>query len=56
MRRKGEIRGAGKGRPASIDTATVREMKAQGFEPTAITKALGRATPGKKALPKRSMA
>jgi DNA invertase Pin-like site-specific DNA recombinase len=32
---------AGKGRPASIDAATVREMKAQGLGATAIAKALG---------------
>lgn len=31
----------GKGRPASIDAATVREMKAQGLKPTAIAKTLG---------------
>jgi DNA invertase Pin-like site-specific DNA recombinase len=32
---------AGKGRPASIDVATVREMKAQGIGVTDIAKALG---------------
>jgi DNA invertase Pin-like site-specific DNA recombinase len=31
----------GKGRPASIDVARIREMKAQGLGPTAIAKALG---------------
>jgi len=37
---------AGKGRPASIDAATVREMKTQGLGATAIAKALriGRAS------------
>jgi DNA invertase Pin-like site-specific DNA recombinase len=30
-----------KGRPASIDAARVREMKAQGLGPTAIAKELG---------------
>jgi DNA invertase Pin-like site-specific DNA recombinase len=32
---------AGKGRPASIEAARVREMKAQGLGATAIAKALG---------------
>jgi DNA invertase Pin-like site-specific DNA recombinase len=32
---------AGKGRPASVDAARVREMRAQGLGPTAIAKALG---------------
>jgi DNA invertase Pin-like site-specific DNA recombinase len=32
---------AGKGRPASIEAARVREMKAKGLGPTAIAKALG---------------
>jgi DNA invertase Pin-like site-specific DNA recombinase len=32
---------AGKGRPASIDVARIREMKAQGLGATAIAKALG---------------
>jgi DNA invertase Pin-like site-specific DNA recombinase len=32
---------AGKGRPASIESARVREMKAQGLGATAIAKALG---------------
>ncbi len=32
---------AGKGRPASIDAISVREMRAQGLGPTAIAKALG---------------
>jgi DNA invertase Pin-like site-specific DNA recombinase len=32
---------AGKGRPASIDAVRIREMKSQGFGPTAIDKTLG---------------
>jgi DNA invertase Pin-like site-specific DNA recombinase len=32
---------AGKGRPASIDVARIREMKAQGLGAIAIAKALG---------------
>jgi DNA invertase Pin-like site-specific DNA recombinase len=32
---------AGKGRPASIDAARVREMKAQGLGATAIARELG---------------
>jgi DNA invertase Pin-like site-specific DNA recombinase len=34
-------RGVCKGRPASIDAARVRELKAQGMRPTDIAKALG---------------
>ena len=51
LRRKRQVEGiarakvnciyAGKGRPASIDRARIREMKAQGFRATAIAKALG---------------
>jgi DNA invertase Pin-like site-specific DNA recombinase len=51
MRRKRQIEGiaqakangicAGKGRPASIDVAQVRALKAQGLRPTAIAKELG---------------
>jgi hypothetical protein len=35
---------ASKGRPASIDATRVREMKARGFDPTAIAKRSARAT------------
>ncbi len=35
--------GVYKGRQASIDAATVREAKAQGFGPTAIARRLGSA-------------
>jgi DNA invertase Pin-like site-specific DNA recombinase len=37
---KAKAEGVYKGRPASIDTARVREMKAQGLRPTDIAKAL----------------
>ena len=38
---KAKAAGIYKGRRASIDPATVREMKAQGLGPSAIAKALG---------------
>jgi DNA invertase Pin-like site-specific DNA recombinase len=38
---KAEAAGVYSGRRASIDAATVREMKAQGLGPTAIAKAVG---------------
>jgi DNA invertase Pin-like site-specific DNA recombinase len=43
---KAKAAGVYKGRPASIDAARVRELKAQGMSPTAIAKALkiGRAS------------